>query len=158
MSTRRTNSPSGSLTEHVPDFPGYLFELGYLGYSASVANKHLQLLADLSHWREREGISTGELAAVSTEGLSAIGAHRAGRTGVHPPRWTRCRASLRQLGVIETRSSAQRVSMTAEFSGGRYRPPEDLLAFLGALGLCRLSHRQHSPNQPRRHRHDGLSA
>jgi hypothetical protein len=58
---RRTSSPSGSLAEHVPGFRGYLFELGY---SASAANRHLQLLADLSRWREWEVISTGELAAV----------------------------------------------------------------------------------------------
>jgi hypothetical protein len=64
MSTRRTSSPSGSLAEHGPGFPSYLFKLGY---SASAGNKHLQLLADLSRWREREVISTGELVAVSTE-------------------------------------------------------------------------------------------
>jgi hypothetical protein len=45
MSTRRTSSPSGSLAEHGPGFRGSLFELGY---SASAADKHLQLLADLS--------------------------------------------------------------------------------------------------------------
>ena len=154
MSTR-TSSPSGSLAEHGPGFPRYLFKLGY---SASAADKHLQLLADLSRWREREGISTGELAAVSTEGFSAVGAHRAGRTGVRPARWTRCRASLRQLGVIETRSSAQGVSVTAEFSGplpATRRPPRlprspVIMPTVSPAATRLTSHDAH--------RHDGLSA
>jgi integrase/recombinase XerD len=66
MSTRRMGSPRGLLAEHEPGFRGYLFQLGY---SASAAKKHQQLLADLSRWLEREGISTDELATASTEGF-----------------------------------------------------------------------------------------
>jgi hypothetical protein len=57
MSTRRINTPSGSLADHGPGFRGYLVELGY---SVSAANKHLVLLAELSCWLEREGISADE--------------------------------------------------------------------------------------------------
>jgi integrase/recombinase XerD len=99
MSTRRTGSPSGSLAEHGPGFRGYLFELGY---SASAAKKHLQLLVDLSRWLEREGIFADELAAVSTEGF--FRRRRAqGRANLRTPRsLDPLLAYLRALGVIET--------------------------------------------------------
>jgi transposase len=89
MSTRRTSSPSGSLVRHGPGFRGYLFERGH---SASAAHKHLQLLADLSRWLEREGICADELAAASAEEFcsSVAGAPRAGRTCARHARWTRC--------------------------------------------------------------------
>jgi hypothetical protein len=82
MSTRGTSSPSGSPIGHGRGFRGYLFDLGY---SASAANKHLQLLVDLSRWLEREGISTGELAAASTEGFFRR-RHAQGRTNLRTPR------------------------------------------------------------------------
>ena len=122
MSTRRTNSPSGSLAEHGPGFHSYLFKLGY---SASAANKHLQLLADLSRWREREGISTGELAAVSTEGF-----FRRRRAGQGEPAYAALTGPAVGLpasaGWDRTRSSPHRVSATAESSGplpATRRPP-----------------------------------
>jgi hypothetical protein len=114
MSTRRTSSPCGSLAEHGPGFRGYLVERGY---SASVANKHLQLLADLSRWLEREGICADELDTASTEGF--FRRRRAqGRANLRTP----CSldpllAYLRQLGVIETRSNPHRASATADSSG-----------------------------------------
>jgi hypothetical protein len=98
MSTRRTSGPGGSLAEHGPGFRGYLFELGY---SASAADKHLQLLADLSRWLEREGICADELAAASTEGF--FRRRRAqGRANLRTPRsLDPLLAYLRALGVIE---------------------------------------------------------
>jgi mannitol/fructose-specific phosphotransferase system IIA component (Ntr-type) len=57
---------------------------------ASAANKHLQLLADLSRWLEREGICADELAAANTEGFFRRRRARAGRTCVRRARWTRC--------------------------------------------------------------------
>lgn len=98
MSTRRTSSPSGSLIEHGRGFRGYLLELGY---SASAANKHLQLLADLSHWLEREDICTDELAAASIERF--FRRRRAqGRANLRTPRsLDPLLAYLRQLGVIK---------------------------------------------------------
>jgi len=98
MSTQRTDSPRGSLAEHVPGFRGYLFELGY---SVSAARKHLQLLADLSRWLEREGISADELATASTEGF--FRRRRAqGRANLRTPRaLDPLLAYLRALGMIE---------------------------------------------------------
>ena len=87
MSTRRTSSPSGLLIEHGRGFRGYLFELGY---SASAATKHLQLLADLSRWLEREGIGAEELAVASTEGFFRRRRARGRRTCARRVRWTRC--------------------------------------------------------------------
>jgi hypothetical protein len=98
MSMRRTSSPSRSLIEHGPGFRDYLFEVGY---SVSAARKHLQLLADLSRWLEREGISTGELVAARTEGF--FRRRRAqGRANLRTPRTLDpLLAYLRALGVIE---------------------------------------------------------
>jgi hypothetical protein len=97
MSTRRTSTPSGSLAEHGRGFRDYLFELGY---SAWAANKHLQLLADLSRWLEREGICADELAAASTEGF--FRRRRAqGRANLRTPRsLDPLLAYLRQLTPI----------------------------------------------------------
>lgn len=101
MSTRRTSGPSGSLAEHGPGFRDYLFELGY---SASAARKHLQLLADLSRWLEREGICADGLAVAGTEGF--FRRRRAqGRANLRTPRsLDPLLAYLRQLGVIEASS------------------------------------------------------
>jgi integrase len=98
MSTRRTSSPSGALAEDGPGFRGYLVELGY---SVSAAKKHLRLLADLSRWLEREGISIGELAVVSTERF--FRRRRAqGRANLRTPRsLDPLLAYLRALSVIE---------------------------------------------------------
>jgi hypothetical protein len=89
------------------------------------------LLADLSRWREREVISTGELVAVSTEEFSAAGTQ--GRANLRTPRsLDPLLAFLRQLGVIETRAS-RTASARPRTPRGHYQPPDDLLAFLAAL-------------------------
>ena len=110
MSTRRTSSPSGSLAEHGPSFHNYLFELGYL---ASAATK-----LTCGCWRSRQaaGVNGRASPLVSTEGVFRRRA-QGGRTLRTPRSLDPLRASLRQLGVIETRSSAQRVSATAESLG-----------------------------------------
>jgi integrase/recombinase XerD len=100
MSTRRMGSPRGLLAEHEPGFRGYLFQLGY---SASAAKKHQQLLADLSRWLEREGISTDELATASTEGFFRRRRVQ-GRANLRTRRaLDPLLAYLRQLGVVEAR-------------------------------------------------------
>ena len=91
-------------------------------------------------------------------GFSAVGVQ--GRAKLRTPQRSLdpLLAYLRQLSVLETRSSLRRVSATAD-SSGRYRPPDNLLTFLPALWLCRPSHRL-SPglSSHNAHQHDRLSA